>query len=81
MVGVDGAVIQVGDPVAACVDRLAAGEIMAIKGVGGFHLSVDATNEVAVKRLRERKRRYGKPLAVMVKDLGAARAVCVLTAE
>jgi hydrogenase maturation protein HypF len=54
---------------------------MAIKGIGGFHLSVDATSEAAVMRLRERKRRYGKPLAVMVRDLDAARAVCDLTAE
>ena len=43
---------------------------MAIKGIGGFHLAVDATNEAAVMRLRERKHRYGKPLAVMVRDLG-----------
>ncbi len=67
--------------VAATIDRLVAGEIMAIKGVGGFHLSVDATNERAVMRLRERKHRYGKPLAVMVKDVEAAREVCALTAE
>ncbi len=60
---------------------LTAGKIVAIKGIGGFHLSVDATNQVAVMRLRERKRSYGKPLAVMVRDLKAARAVCVLTAE
>ena len=60
---------------------LLAGQIMAIKGIGGFHLSVDATNQAAVMRLRERKRRYGKPLAVMVRDLDAARAVCALTAE
>jgi hydrogenase maturation protein HypF len=58
-----------------------AGDIVAIKGIGGFHLSVDATNETAVIRLRERKHRYGKPLAVMVRDLDAARAVCVLTGE
>jgi hydrogenase maturation protein HypF len=56
-----------------------AGQIMAIKGIGGFHLSVDATNPAAVMRLRQRKRRYGKPLAVMVRDLEAARAVCALT--
>jgi hydrogenase maturation protein HypF len=54
---------------------------MAIKGIGGFHLSVDATNEAAVMRLRERKHRYGKPLAVMVRDVAAAREVCELTAE
>ena len=60
---------------------LTAGKIVAIKGIGGFHLSVDATNQTAVMRLRERKRRYGKPLAVMVRDLEAARQVCVLTAE
>src|ERR1017187_9926005 len=74
LVGVDGAEIAVDDAVAATIDRLVAGGIMAIKGVGGFHLSVDATNEAAVMRLRERKHRYGKPLAVMVKDVEAARA-------
>ena len=58
-----------------------AGEIMAIKGIGGFHLSVDATNDAAVMRLRERKHRYGKPLAVMVRDLDAARTICDLTGE
>jgi hydrogenase maturation protein HypF len=60
---------------------LTAGKIVAIKGIGGFHLSVDATNQAAVLRLRERKRRYGKPLAVMVRDLEAARQACILTAE
>jgi hydrogenase maturation protein HypF len=80
LAGADGLAIEVEDPVAVCVDRLAAGEIMAIKGIGGFHLSVDATNGAAVMRLRERKQRYGKPLAVMVRDLEAAREVCALTA-
>ena len=77
----NGAKFAVDDPVEATIGRLVAGEIVAIKGVGGFHLSVDATNEAAVMRLRERKHRYGKPLAVMVKDLDAARTVCALTAE
>jgi hydrogenase maturation protein HypF len=63
------------------IELLLEGRIVAIKGIGGFHLSVDATNQAAVMRLRERKRRWGKPLAVMVRDLDAARAVCVLTAE
>jgi hydrogenase maturation protein HypF len=76
-----GRVAEQVEAVAACVDRLARGEIVAIKGIGGFHLSVDATNESAVQRLRERKHRYGKPLAVMVKDLSAARELCALTSE
>ncbi|MDR3723089.1 MAG: carbamoyltransferase HypF [Terracidiphilus sp.] len=67
------------DPVRATIDALMAGKIAAIKGIGGFHLSVDATNEEAVVRLRERKHRYGKPLAVMVRDLEAARELCALT--
>ena len=75
----DGAVIAAEDLVAAAIARIAAGEILAIKGIGGFHLCVDATNEAAVMRLRARKHRYGKPLAVMVRDLDAARVLCDLT--
>ena len=81
LAGVEGEEIAVDDPIAGCIDRLMAGEIMAIKGIGGFHLAVDATNESAVMRLRERKRRYGKPLAVMVRDLSAAREVCELNRD
>jgi hydrogenase maturation protein HypF len=52
------------------------GKIVAVKGLGGFHLCVDAANEDAVKRLRERKRREAKALAVMTPDLAAAAALC-----
>ncbi|MBU3936236.1 MAG: carbamoyltransferase HypF, partial [Proteobacteria bacterium] len=58
--------------------RLAAGDIVAIKGIGGFHLAVDAANGQAVSRLRQRKNREAKPLAVMVADLAAARKLCRL---
>jgi len=77
----EGGEIAADDAVASCIDQLAAGQILAIKGIGGFHLSVDATNEAAVMRLRERKHRYGKPLAVMVANLEAARKICTLTPE
>jgi len=53
---------------------LRAGDVLAIKGLGGFHLVCDATNEAAVNRLRERKHRIAKPLAVMVAGVEQARA-------
>ncbi|MDE3188252.1 MAG: carbamoyltransferase HypF [Acidobacteriota bacterium] len=81
LVHADGSAIPSGDAVAETIERLVAGQIVAIKGIGGFHLSVDATNETAVTRLRERKGRFGKPLAIMVRDMNAARAICALTAE
>jgi len=58
---------------------LSQGRILAVRGLGGFHLAVDATDPEAVVRLRERKHRDAKPLAVMVGSLGEARALADLS--
>jgi hydrogenase maturation protein HypF len=59
--------------IAQAADRLGEGSILAIKGLGGWHLSCDATNEQAVSLLRARKHRPSKPLAIMVRDIEMAR--------
>jgi hydrogenase maturation protein HypF len=70
-----------GDPLATAVEALLDGEIVAVKGVGGFHLACDATSDEAVRRLRERKRREEKPFAVITLDLRAARELAELTPD
>jgi hydrogenase maturation protein HypF len=67
--------------VGAAVGLLRAGAIVAVKGLGGFQLACDAANEDAVRRIRERKHRWGKPLAVMVPSLQAARTYCEVSDE
>ena len=69
------------DPTARAAAALRAGLIVAIKGLGGFHLACDATSEDAVARLRFRKRREEKPFAVMVSDLAEADAIADLSAR
>jgi hydrogenase maturation protein HypF len=69
------------DPIADAAARLQAGEVVAVKGLGGFHLAVDATNAGAVELLRERKGRVDKPFAVMVPDLATAEQLCEVDAS
>jgi hydrogenase maturation protein HypF len=65
-------------PVAAVVEHLRGRRIVAIKGVGGYHLACDASDPDAVARLRARKRRGDKPFAVMVRDVAAARRIALV---
>ncbi len=79
LTGPDGDVSAVGgEALAGAVDRLRAQQVVAIKGLGGYHLAVIASSEKAAACLRARKHREGKPFAVMVKDLEAARSLCEL---
>lgn len=74
-----GAAIAAGDPIAETLARLLRGEIVAIKGLGGFHLACDAHNGDAVARLRSRKLREEKPFAVMVAGIASLRSLAQVT--
>ena len=77
----DGEAVDTEDPVGEVIARLAAGRIAAIKGLGGFHLAVDAENEAAVQRLRRRKHREEKPLALMARDVDQIRTFAHIDEE
>jgi len=77
----EGHPITVPDPIAAAAEILHCGLIVAVKGIGGFHLACDATYADAVAELRRRKRRDEKPFAVMVPNLAAAEKLADLRDE
>ena len=66
------------DPVARAAELLTGGCVVAIKGLGGYHLAVAAADEAAVRTLRQRKHREERPLALMVPDVDAARRLCAV---
>ena len=74
-------VTQGDDALRGAADALAAGHIVAVKGLGGFHLMADAGNDSAIRRLRESKPRRAKPFAIMARDLAQVQALCVCPAR
>ncbi|MFQ5821847.1 MAG: carbamoyltransferase HypF, partial [Candidatus Heimdallarchaeota archaeon] len=69
------------DPISEVTSRLTAGKIVAIRGIGGFHLAVDAKNDAAVQELRRRKDRAEKPLAMMAPDLPCIKKFCFVSTQ
>ncbi len=77
----DGQSVTELNALADAAELLSRGGVVAVKGLGGFHLACDATDGAAVRRLRERKQRDEKPFAVMVGSLAAARAVAEISVD
>jgi len=75
---VAGGIIELNEPLQKTQELLRRGRIVAIKSLGGYHLACDATSNDSVLRLRKRKHRAGKPLAVMFRDIAALRRYCVV---
>ena len=76
----DGAPLVCDDPIGTAAAAIRGGSIVAVRGLGGFQLAVDATNDGAVRTLRKRKRREEKPFAVMFRDVAAVRDAAHLAA-
>ena len=67
------------NPIQSTIRLLKHGGIVAVKGIGGFHIACDAANDVAVRSLRERKRKSNKPFAIMVPSVESARQFCEIS--
>ncbi|CAN5866817.1 carbamoyltransferase HypF [soil metagenome] len=76
---IDGGAVEGDGALDAAVAALRAGQIVAVKGIGGYHLAADAADHAAIAELRRRKARDDKPFAVMVADLTDAHRLCTLS--
>ncbi len=77
----EGKIIPCDDPLEKAIELISAGNVLAIKGLGGFHLCVDATSDEAIKKLRSRKYREEKPLAIMVRDIEQTMQIAEINDE
>jgi hydrogenase maturation protein HypF len=77
----EGKIIPCNNPVDKAIELIAGGDVLAIKGLGGFHLCVDAASDGAVRKLRSRKFREEKPLAIMVRDIEQAGLIAEINDE
>lgn len=77
----DGSPVKCGDIIKSASRLLKEGKVLAIRGLGGFHLACDATNDEVVKLLRNRKRRPSKPFAVMISNMNEVQRHCVVSPE
>ncbi|MBD3182911.1 carbamoyltransferase HypF [Candidatus Poribacteria bacterium] len=73
--------VKCDEPIMKAVKLLKEGNVIAVKGLGGFHLACDPENDEAVKLMRERKHRTHKPFAIMAKDLDTVKSYCLVTEE
>jgi len=78
LLAADGAQMDAAEPIREAARLLQQGSVVAVKGLGGFHLACDAQNEKAVGKLRERKKRVEKPFAIMVRRVEDAARFCVM---
>jgi len=69
------------DPIAGAAELLNDGKILAVKGLGGYHIACDATNQQVVAELRKRKSRSSKPFAIMCPDLATIRSICTVSGQ
>ena len=76
-----GSAIEATEPIAKAAELLKGGAVLAVKGLGGYHLAVDAENDTAVRALRERKHREEKPLALMCADMEGIRRFADVTPD
>jgi hydrogenase maturation protein HypF len=81
LVGGEGKAVECEDAISAASRLLKEGKILAVKGLGGFQLACDATDDGAVKLLRKRKRRPSKPLAVMMASIKAVEKHCLVSPQ